>query len=303
MFGLPLKVFNKESKLFPLFTLHDFDIIENTKSFLIGTTNQIVMNHSKVKFDAIVNIDTQKIQFFNMEGNAERIFKISKDEKNLFNSIFNKLKSNFVEKDENWMINLNSYEPTFEGSDDYIRNEFKNYFYNLLINTSLAIQIINNENEENELHLSILNDNRNSGDSKDKEDTSDDEYDDFDKDKLKKIQKMRKERMKQLKKAVKKVLGSFKMKLISQWIQTLNFKFWFNQHNKNLCLRSSYVKEASNLTIIYENGDVFTGSISRGKKHGFGVFSEISTGNVYNGNWLEDAVNYYFIFRKMEVDL
>ena len=45
------------------------------------------------------------------------------------------------------MINLNYYDPDFEGSDDYIRNEMKNYFYNFLIDVSLALEISGKKND------------------------------------------------------------------------------------------------------------------------------------------------------------
>lgn len=65
---------------------------------------------------------------------------------------------------------------------------------------------------------------------------------------------------------------------------------WYNEHDKNLCLRSYYVKEVNNIYLAYENGDTYTGCLSRGKKHGFGVFNEYSTHFVYNGNWEVDMV-------------
>lgn len=157
MFGLPFKLFNKESKLYPLFTLFDFSDIENTKSFLIGTTNQLVLNHGKMKYDLTVNIDTGKI-IMNSEI-PDKILKTTKEEKYIYNTIYNKIKDNFNDKEEDWMVNNNLYDPNFEGSDDYIRNEFKNYFYDFLINFSLSMQIINNSNEENSLQLSILSEN------------------------------------------------------------------------------------------------------------------------------------------------
>jgi hypothetical protein len=62
------------------------------------------------------------------------------------------------------------------------------------------------------------------------------------------------------------------------------------QHDSQLCFRSHFVAQAKNITIFYENGDVFNGFLSRGKRHGFGMLSEFSTGSVYNGNWEFDTV-------------
>lgn len=147
MYGLPLKTHHNNAKIFPLFTLFDFNQIENAKSFLIGTTNQMVLNHNKIKYDCVINIDTLKIQFNNEI--QEKILKISKLEKTIYSNIFNKLKNNFDDKSESWMVNMNAYEPIFEGSDDFIRNEFKNYFFDLLTNMSLVIQLCSNNSNIN----------------------------------------------------------------------------------------------------------------------------------------------------------
>lgn len=80
------------------------------------------------------------------------------------------------------------------------------------------------------------------------------------------------------------------MEFISYWTQTLNFKIWLHQHDKNLCLRSTFVKQANNINIVHETGDIYTGSLSRGKKSGFGILNEFSSGCVYNGSWENDMV-------------
>ncbi len=167
--GFPLKLYHSESKIFPLFTLFEFYKIEKLKSFIIGTTNQIVMDSNKIKYDLIVNLDTNKITFSNEV--PEKIYKNSKEEKNIINSIISKLKGNFDEKNEEWLVNMHNYDPNFEGSDDYIRNTFKNYFYNIIIDLSLTKQIIRNafsgennkdivldQSNENKLKSEILTD-------------------------------------------------------------------------------------------------------------------------------------------------
>ena len=77
-------------------------------------------------------------------------------------------------------------------------------------------------------------------------------------------------------------------------MQTLNFKIWNQEHEENLCSRSHYLKSANNVNIYYENGDVYNGSLSKGMKHGFGIFKEYATGYIYNGHWLNDLVNFFF---------
>jgi hypothetical protein len=176
MLGLPLKIFNSNCKLFPLFTLYELSSLEKLSSFLVGTTNQIVLNNSKIKYDVIINLDTGKITF--NEGTLpEKIIKSTKYEKTVFNSIYNKLKDGFKDENENWMVNMNLCELDFEGSDDYIRNEIKNYFYNFLINFSLAYQTISNHVMNNkklsfEIVANTEKTSNNSEDEKDSEDST-----------------------------------------------------------------------------------------------------------------------------------
>jgi hypothetical protein len=165
MYGLPLKTHHKNAKIFPLFTLFDFNQIENAKSFLIGTTNQMVLNNNKIKYDCIVNIDTFKITF-NNEIN-EKVLKISKLEKTIYSNIYNKLKTNFDDKCESWMVNMNAYEPIFEGSDDFIRNELKNYFFEFLTSMSLVIQLCSNNSNINLIFDGEENKNNNSSEEED----------------------------------------------------------------------------------------------------------------------------------------
>lgn len=295
MYGLPLRTYHSESKLFPLFTLFDYNQIETTKSFLIGTTNQMVINHNKIKYDCIVNIDTGKIS---LNGEfSEKVLKPSKEEKNIVNSIISKVKTNFDDKNENWMVNMNLYEPIFEGSDDFIRNEFKNYFYDFLTNFSLAMEVANKngwENKDENFILGVLSDG---GDVS----SEDEELDSGEKNgtncsgnpnpstkNVKRKKSSEKEYEKRKTKTVKKILSSYNLDFIQNWINTYNFKFWLISHEKNLFMRSTYVKLIKNISIVYENGDIYNGSMSRGKKHGFGVFNEISNGYVYNGNWEND---------------
>jgi hypothetical protein len=140
--GLPLKLYHAESKVFPLFTLFEFSKIEKIKSFLIGTTNQIVLDNNKIKYDLIINLDTNKIIF--SSEMPEKIYKNSKEEKHIISSVISKLKSNFNEKTEDWLVNMQDYDPNFEGSDDYIRNTFKNFFFNMVVDLSLAKQVVKN---------------------------------------------------------------------------------------------------------------------------------------------------------------
>jgi len=95
-----------------------------------------------MKYDLIINLDTNKIIFSNEI--PEKIYKNSKEEKHIISSVISKLKSNFNEKTEDWLVNMQDYDPNFEGSDDYIRNTFKNFFFNMVVDLSLAKQVVKN---------------------------------------------------------------------------------------------------------------------------------------------------------------
>lgn len=121
-----------------------------------------------MKYDLIINLDTNKLTFSN--DIPEKIYKNSKEEKHIINSIITKLKNNFNDKNEAWMVDMQDCDPNFEGSDDYIRNTFKTYFFNMVIDMSLTKQIVKNainnevskdlilENNENKFKSEILTD-------------------------------------------------------------------------------------------------------------------------------------------------
>ncbi len=81
------------------------------------------------------------------------------------------------------------------------------------------------------------------------------------------------------------------MHFIGQWTKTINYKIWLNLQDKNICLRSKLVKYANSISIHYENGDIYTGSVSLGMKSGYGVLNEYSTSSTYNGSWENDMVS------------
>lgn len=122
--------------------------------------------------------------------------------------------------------------------------------------------------------------------------------------------KIKKEKDKNLKKSIKKILEKYNEVFLCAWFQTLNFKIWNQEHDENLCSRSSYIKIANNVNIYYENGDVYCGTLSKGIRNGFGIFKEFANGYIYNGNWVNDLViilkiiniTIFFLIRKMVVD-
>ena len=85
--------------------------------------------------------------------------------------------------------------------------------------------------------------------------------------------------------------GIYNKDFIFNWLQTQNCKAWIHEHDKTLGYRSEYVKQANDVTIYYENGDVYNGSLKMGKRNGNGSYREISAKRVYNGEWVNDERN------------
>lgn len=68
--GLPLNIFEKGSFFQPYLPLQQIDMLssEQTKSYVVGTTNQIFFHHkSDTKIDVLVNVETGTLEFYNAQ--------------------------------------------------------------------------------------------------------------------------------------------------------------------------------------------------------------------------------------------
>lgn len=85
-------------------------------------------------------------------------------------------------------------------------------------------------------------------------------------------------KMKSLKKkALKSILGfqgMFSMKFLVAWTKTHNFRAWLNQVDKKVSFHSAQSGFCNNITIHYENGDVYSGNLVNGLRRGIGVYVE-----------------------------
>ncbi|KAF7729984.1 late secretory pathway protein avl9 [Apophysomyces ossiformis] len=120
--GLPLKLFEEGSFFQPYLPLQQIDMLasEKTKSYLVGTTNQIFFHHkSDIKIDVLVNVETGNLEFY--------------DQKLAY-------AVNPTMADRRWMerITHSVLDPnrplqnTYLGSDDYLRAGFEEYVLSLL---------------------------------------------------------------------------------------------------------------------------------------------------------------------------
>ncbi|KAG2212399.1 hypothetical protein INT47_001760, partial [Mucor saturninus] len=126
--GLPLNIFEKGSFFQPYLPLQQIDMLssEQTKSYVVGTTNQIFFHHkSDTKIDVLVNVETGTLEFYNPQ---------------LVNIVSPTI------ADRRWMENIvkvvndtwNTNDPsrplqnTYLGSDDYLRARFEEYMLSML---------------------------------------------------------------------------------------------------------------------------------------------------------------------------
>ena len=145
-FGLPLKIFHEKYKIYPLVSLYEIDQIEQEKNvnYIMGTTNQLIWNESfdNKKVDLMINIDKMEIIPFYKNEN-KYIFELTKEEKEIYDIIENKLIDKNVNYNSTSWLNSNEID---DECDEFIRNEFTKYFKDMLIKLSLIYNIINKNN-------------------------------------------------------------------------------------------------------------------------------------------------------------
>ena len=257
-YGLPLKFLNEKSALYSILTLFDVDKLENEKiiSYLVGTTNPLLMNYGKIDFDCIVNLDEDKI-IINHKKVDSNLLHLGKKDSNLMKKLYKECKNLFEENNidelnDNWMLDknenkidsksskkinkksknksiylqdINECPSLFAGSDDYIRNLFKKYIINFLSDIDLVQHITHADGSDEE----------------------------------KKLIK------------IKGVLNDYNCEFIFNWItKTNNYLFWNYEHDQNLWAFSPHLKMCKNVVKYYENGDIYEGEFSFGEPNNNG---------------------------------
>lgn len=314
-YGLPLKVFNNNYLLYPLFTLYDLDRFNYNKKYFIGTTNQIIFENKKLCPDLLINLDTNTYEFNENSKLYSNDSSITKIEKNMINLIIKyilkhnedkNINNKFVNDNESWMLSNNDY---LDSCNDYIRGQFKNYFCNLLSNIALVNEIIKNNKNKHQLFIvnkqdesdvnsleSINNNANNIFDLTNESDDNSDIIEDDSKDnsinyietKNKINNKFDFSDLKSLKGFLKKILSTYNINFLNNWLNTFNFLNFINSYNEHASSRSTYVKYSPNVLINYENGSYYLGDVCYGEPNGKGTLHE-TINNVdytYNGSFL-----------------
>ncbi|GAA5992444.1 hypothetical protein JCM5350_001593 [Sporobolomyces pararoseus] len=63
--GLPLELFGEQSFFQPYLPLQQIELLEISKSYLVGTTNSIIQQQRGCNIDVVVNLDTTSLQILN----------------------------------------------------------------------------------------------------------------------------------------------------------------------------------------------------------------------------------------------
>ncbi|KAI7852856.1 AVL9/DENND6 domain-containing protein [Circinella umbellata] len=126
--GLPLRLFEKGSFFQPYLPLQQIDILssEKTKSYVVGTTNQIFFHHkSDINIDVLVNVETGTLEFHNQPLAA--IVGPTMADRRWMEKIVRVVNDTWDETDPSRPV-----QNTYLGSDDYLRARFEEYILSLL---------------------------------------------------------------------------------------------------------------------------------------------------------------------------
>lgn len=155
--GLPLPIFSKGSMFQPYMTLQQLDYLsnKNTESFIIGASNDILLERKNDWFDVVIYLDEQdgglfssdrcKVEFINRE--LKDITSLTSDDKKFIDLIINDVEKHYVTTNEDSTavtdeeMSKNSktvnHNPSIEngnykGGDDFIRSQFEDYLIGML---------------------------------------------------------------------------------------------------------------------------------------------------------------------------
>ncbi|WWC64850.1 uncharacterized protein I303_107464 [Kwoniella dejecticola CBS 10117] len=114
--GLPLQVFGKDSFFQPYMPLQQIHMLQ-AKSWLVGTTNQIVTQQKDCKYDLLVNIDTNTFEF--SDPKLERLVTLTPADRKWMDDVVRTVEESYTLPE--------GERPGFKGSDDDLRARFEEY--------------------------------------------------------------------------------------------------------------------------------------------------------------------------------
>ncbi|ORY31584.1 transport protein Avl9-domain-containing protein [Naematelia encephala] len=114
--GLPLHLFGKDAVFQPYMPLQQMDMLQ-ARSWLVGTTNQIVTQQKDCKYDLLVNIENVSFEF--PDAKLERLVALTPADRKWMDDVVRTVEESYELPD--------GERPGFRGSDDYLRNSFEEY--------------------------------------------------------------------------------------------------------------------------------------------------------------------------------
>ena len=266
-------------------------------NYLMGTTNQLILDKAmnKKNYDLVINIDNEKITpFFNkkIKDNKNKeskeikenkdMYEIIKEEKIIYNSIKEKLKEfdikynntqwlntlnhNIFSKkgnkdgldedlNENNLIHSNSV--SYETIDNYIRNEFENYFKKLFIKLSLCFNIVKNNSI-----VRLL---------------------DFQKESIFSQYILDEKAIKKIFKIL--IPNNDFMEFLFVYTKMKSFDYWVKEHDDTLFYLSENITSDKILIVFNEDGSIYEGEYKNGKRNGHGSMTSFDNKTIYDGEW------------------
>lgn len=119
--GFPLIIFGEGSMFSPYTPLQLVHVLEakSSTSWLAGTTNTLIMLNQNKMAEVIVRSDTHQIEF--VDPTIKNLTSLTYTDKSWMEDIISRVESS-----------LEMELPGFEGSDDWIRNQFELYIFGML---------------------------------------------------------------------------------------------------------------------------------------------------------------------------
>lgn len=142
-YSLPLRIFNNKTQLLLYFTINNFDLFDSLEGYLLGTTNSMIKGHKKAKPDIIIDLDIQKMDI--LDEGLKKALSLNNKEKQFISELIKKVNMNISEEEKKtWkqFEMLKSLNPEWEGSEDWIRQEFSKYLKRMLSELALFIHYL-----------------------------------------------------------------------------------------------------------------------------------------------------------------
>lgn len=262
-YGLPLHIFNDGYFLSPLLSLVQLDQLTKP-GFLIGCTNQMIIEHHKSMPHAVLDLDGGELML-NVAPQVAAAVKFSRKEKEFVRNVVKLAESG---EDAGWK---GQEQVQWAGSDDNIRTEFHAYLKGMLCN--LALVRLRSQAGDH------------SSPEEEEEEAKEEALASLDSHKAGEYESISPKTYKNWR--LKKLLKQYKSKFLYQWSNTHSFKAWLQAYNVSIAYRSQHASVVNSVEILYENGDRFVGDLWKGMRHNRGVLYEMQGGR-YEGQWEND---------------